>query len=106
MPPDCGKYIVPKGYVALDGISLTVCDVNDKDEYFTIMMIPHTQDHVALSKKKCGELVNLEVDMVGKYVDRCFKMYLDKNKEVEPMKLSRTRSLLQKLWPTNSSQKR
>ncbi|KAI9292349.1 riboflavin synthase [Neoconidiobolus thromboides FSU 785] len=62
------KYIVAKGYVCLDGTSLTVCDVFE--DAFTIMMIPFTQAHVIMPTKKIGDKVNLEVDMLGKYVHK------------------------------------
>lgn len=60
-------YIIPKGFIAIDGTSLTVCEVNDRERWFTIMMIAHTQEHVAQAKKQVGDTVNIEVDMVGKY---------------------------------------
>ncbi|RUP50786.1 alpha subunit of riboflavin synthase [Jimgerdemannia flammicorona] len=60
-------YIIPKGFIAIDGTSLTVCDVNDRERWFTIMMIAHTQNHVVQAKKQVGDRVNIEVDMVGKY---------------------------------------
>ncbi|KAJ2705830.1 Riboflavin synthase alpha chain [Coemansia sp. IMI 203386] len=63
-------YIIPKGFIALDGTSLTVCDVNDDDQWFTIMMIAYTQTHVVMPTKKVGDLVNIEVDMLGKYVEK------------------------------------
>lgn len=62
------KYIVRKGYVAIDGTSLTVVDVSDAG--FTFMMIPYTQDHVALAAKRAGERVNVEVDITGKYIEK------------------------------------
>ncbi|KAI7833739.1 hypothetical protein BX661DRAFT_193027 [Kickxella alabastrina] len=63
-------YIIPKGFIALDGTSLTVCDVNDDEAWFTIMMIAYTQTHVVMPTKKTGDLVNIEVDMLGKYVEK------------------------------------
>ena len=65
---DILKYIVPKGFIAVDGISLTV--VNVFDNAFDFMLISYTQQHVVLPSKNVGELVNLEVDMLGKYVER------------------------------------
>lgn len=62
------KYIVRKGYVAIDGTSLTVVDVTD--DGFTFMMIPYTQEHVALAAKRAGERVNVEVDITGKYIEK------------------------------------
>ncbi|KNE60716.1 riboflavin synthase, alpha subunit [Allomyces macrogynus ATCC 38327] len=63
-------YLIPKGYVALDGTSLTVCDVNDTARTFTIMLVAYTQEHVVMPLKKVGDTVNVEVDMLGKYVER------------------------------------
>lgn len=62
------KYVVPKGFVAVDGISLTVVDVFE--DRFTVMLVAWTQQHVTLSAKPPGSLVNIEVDMLGKYVER------------------------------------
>ena len=60
--------IVEKGSVAIDGISLTVVAVNDKT--FTVSIIPHTADNTILPDKRPGDPVNLECDIIGKYVDR------------------------------------
>lgn len=62
------RYIVGKGSVAVDGISLTVAEVTDT--YFIISMIPHTAAATALSDKKRGDRVNIETDVIGKYVER------------------------------------
>ena len=62
------KYVIEKGFVCLDGISLTACRVERNQ--FSIMMIPHTQASVALFYKQVGDLVNLEVDMLSKMVER------------------------------------
>lgn len=58
--------IIPKGSVALDGISLTV--INCSREEFTVGVIPHTYTHTALQKVAAGDTVNIETDMIGKYV--------------------------------------
>jgi len=58
--------IVPKGFIALDGASLTVCEVNRAEEYFTLVMIPHTQE--LLKKWSLGDLINIELDCMAKYV--------------------------------------
>lgn len=60
-------YVVPKGYIAIDGTSLTVCEVNHKEQWFNLMLIAHTQKNIILPKKKVGERVNLEADAMGKY---------------------------------------
>jgi riboflavin synthase len=61
-------FIVEKGYVALDGASLTVTQVDDEARTFGVMLITHTQERITLGTKPVGALVNVEVDMVGKYV--------------------------------------
>ncbi|KAI8816350.1 uncharacterized protein EV422DRAFT_591807 [Fimicolochytrium jonesii] len=68
-PIDHLRYIIPKGYVTLDGTSLTVVDVDYIQRTFSVMLIAYTQEHVVLPKKKVGEKVNLEVDQIGKYVE-------------------------------------
>jgi riboflavin synthase len=67
-PPDIMRYIVFKGSVAVDGISLTVAAVRRKS--FEIWIIPHTREVTALGDRKAGDAVNLETDLVGKYVER------------------------------------
>ncbi|BAM80834.1 riboflavin synthase alpha chain [Cyanidioschyzon merolae strain 10D] len=70
LQPDCFLYVVPKGFIAVDGVSLTVCDVNDRERTFTFMLVPYTQEHVTLPGRRPGDLVNLEMDIIGKYVQR------------------------------------
>lgn len=62
------KYIIEKGSIAIDGISLTVASVTDKN--FSVSVIPHTGLHTTLLDKKPGDTVNLENDLVGKYVEK------------------------------------
>lgn len=64
--PDLLRLIVPKGYVAIDGTSLTVVDVTSK--HFTLMLVAYTQTHITLPRKPIGDRVNIEVDILGKYV--------------------------------------
>eukprot|EP00948_MAST-09A_sp_MAST-9A-sp1_P001822 g1822.t1 len=61
--------VVPKGYVAIDGTSLTVCEVNTKEQWFTVMLIPHTQAIITLPHRKINDHVNLEFDVMAKYHD-------------------------------------
>lgn len=61
-------YIVEKGSIAIDGISLTVASVTDSD--FSVSVIPHTGTETILLKKKIGSTVNLECDLIGKYVEK------------------------------------
>ena len=67
LPPDLRRYVVEKGSVAVDGISLTVaaCD----DEAFEVAIIPHTRAVTTLGRKREGDRVNLEVDILAKYVE-------------------------------------
>jgi riboflavin synthase len=67
---DLLKYIVPKGFIAIDGTSLTVVDVFDSEDCFNFMLVAYTQNNVVIPLKKIGEKVNLEVDILGKYVER------------------------------------
>ncbi|MFZ5944464.1 MAG: riboflavin synthase [Bacillota bacterium] len=62
------EFLIPKASIAIDGISLTVVDVNADD--FTVSLIPHTMSLTTLGIKKVGAIVNLESDMIGKYVKR------------------------------------
>lgn len=62
------KYIVEKGSVAIDGISLTVAEVSG--QYFKVSTIPHTRKETNLSERKAGDVVNIECDVIGKYVER------------------------------------
>jgi riboflavin synthase len=63
--------IVPKGSIALDGISLTIAEL--RSESFTVHIIPHTWESTSLSQARVGRQVNLETDMIGKYVARYLK---------------------------------
>ncbi|HWR60619.1 MAG TPA: riboflavin synthase [Clostridia bacterium] len=62
------KYIMHKGSIAVDGISLTVQQVRERD--FKVAVIPHTRDYTTLQDRKAGYVVNLECDIIGKYVER------------------------------------
>ncbi|KAL2522812.1 lumazine-binding family protein [Forsythia ovata] len=64
------KYIVPKGFIAIDGTSLTVVDVFDEEGCFNFMLVAYTQQKVVIPLKKVGQKLNLEVDILGKYVER------------------------------------
>jgi len=65
---DILRYIVEKGSVAIDGISLTVAKVTDSS--FSVSIIPHTAAQTVLGTKKVGDIVNLENDIIGKYVEK------------------------------------
>lgn len=67
-PPEVARYLVFKGSVAVEGISLTIANL--ADDYFEIAIIPKTWELTNLSQLKPGDSVNLEVDVIGKYVER------------------------------------
>lgn len=66
--PEIMRYIVEKGSITIDGISLTVADITDQD--FSISAIPHTVSQTILKEKRQGDVVNLETDILGKYVEK------------------------------------
>lgn len=67
-PAELLRLLVEKGSVAMDGISLTVAAVSEKD--FSVSLIPHTASATSLSEKRIGDRVNLETDLIGKYVEK------------------------------------
>ncbi len=67
-PPEVMKYVINKGSIAVDGVSLTVVDF--AGETFRVSLIPHTAKLTTLGYKKAGDRVNLEADIIGKYVER------------------------------------
>ena len=71
------RYIVEKGYVTLDGASLTVTQVNDAQGWFEVMLIAYTQEKVVTAAKKPGDWVNVEIDVVGKIVEKSVTAYLE-----------------------------
>ena len=66
--PDLLKYMIEKGSIAIDGVSLTIAYVDDS--CFKVSVIPHTGEETILLKKKPGDTVNLECDLIGKYVEK------------------------------------
>jgi riboflavin synthase len=75
VPKDLMRYIVPKGSIAVDGISLTV--VACRPDGFQVTIIPHTAAVTTIGHKALGATVNLEVDMIGKYVERALQARLE-----------------------------
>lgn len=73
------RYIVEKGSITIDGISLTVARVTDED--FSVSIIPHTQANTVLADRKIGDVVNLETDIIGKYVEKLLKPQEPQKKE-------------------------
>ncbi|MBI1865240.1 MAG: riboflavin synthase, partial [Nitrospirae bacterium] len=73
VPLSLRRYLIPKGSVALDGISLTVNSVRGKR--FSVAIIPHTAKATIIGGKKAGEPFNIEVDLIGKYVEQLVQPY-------------------------------
>ena len=69
--PEIMKYIVMKGSIAIDGVSLTVAYVDSGT--FKVSVIPHTQEQTTLTSKKVGDIVNLENDVLARYVEKLMK---------------------------------
>lgn len=67
-PAELMRYIVTKGYITLDGTSLTVVDVGE--DWFSVTLVAYTQAHIVMPSKSVGDGVNIEVDVLGKYVER------------------------------------
>ena len=70
VPEKLAKYIVNQGSICLDGVSLTVGEINDANNLVTVWLIPETLERTNLSSKKSGDLINVEVDVLAKYVER------------------------------------
>ncbi len=68
LPPEFARYVARKGSIALNGVSLTVADVSEKS--FTVWIIPHTRTQTNLHTAQPGQLVNLEFDLIAKYLER------------------------------------
>jgi riboflavin synthase len=75
LPPEIERYVVTKGSVALDGISLTVASRHEAE--FDVAIIPTTHELTSLSEKAVGDPVHVEVDVVAKYVESMLEGYLD-----------------------------
>ncbi len=69
------KYVVEKGRVTLDGASLTVMRLGENS--FGVSLIPHTQEMITLGRKKVGDYINIETDLIGKYIERLMKFQDD-----------------------------
>jgi riboflavin synthase len=78
--PEIIKYIIEKGSIAIDGISLTVAKITERD--FSVSIIPHTIGQTTLGFRKKGDIVNLENDLVGKYIEK-FLTYSNNEKSTK-----------------------
>ena len=70
------RYIVPKGFITIDGTSLTVVDRDD--DGFSVAIIPYTYEHTTIAERTAGSKVNIEVDVTAKYVEQMARPYLEK----------------------------
>ena len=70
VPEDFARYIVPKGSISIDGISLTIARWGNKTNIAEAAIIPYTYDHTNIRDRKLGDAVNLEADILGKYIER------------------------------------
>jgi len=86
-PPELMRYILHKGSIAIDGISLTVTDVTE--DTFSVSLIPHTSKETTLGFKTVGDEVNLETDIIGKYVEQMLKFGNKAEKKDETSVLSK-----------------
>lgn len=68
LPRELSRYVVAKGSIAVDGVSLTVVHVDDSS--FSVSLIPTTLQHTTFGERAVGDIVNIEVDVIGKYVER------------------------------------
>ncbi|MFP5387284.1 MAG: hypothetical protein ACLGHN_14495, partial [Bacteriovoracia bacterium] len=80
-PPELRKYMISEGSIALDGISLTIARLSETT--LTVAIIPHTLEKTSLSAKKVGDVLNLEVDMIAKYIENFLRFNKDSMKNEE-----------------------
>ena len=69
------RYMAVKGFIAVDGLSLTIVELSE--DSFTVSLVDFTQQHTTIGKKKVGDIVNLEVDIIAKYVESLSKHSAD-----------------------------
>ena len=86
------KYIIKKGSICVDGISLTVVSVANNS--FVVSLIPHTAKMTTLGYKNVGDKVNLETDIIGKYVERLLEFKINKNDGIQESKSKLTKEKL------------
>lgn len=87
--PNYLKYCIPKGSIGLDGISLTIASLNEN--FIKIAIIPHTLEHTNLGKKSTGDSLNVETDIIGKYIERLINIE-DLDEEFDPNIYSKLRN--------------
>ncbi len=87
--PRLMKYVVEKGRITLDGASLTIVDFGD--DFLSVSLIPHTQEMITLGSKSIGDYLNIETDLIGKYIER---MMTFKEKKITEKKSNITENFL------------
>ena len=87
------RYVVPKGFIAIDGTSLTVVDVDTQRRTFSFMLVEYTQKKIIIPQKGIGEKVNLEVDVLGKYSETAMASLMPRLEALEAKVESLERSL-------------
>jgi len=93
---DLMQYVVPKGFVAVDGTSLTVVDVNVPERWFTFMLVAYTQQKIVVPYKEIGDKVNIEVDVLGKYSETAMSALIPRIEALEARVETLERQLLLK----------
>ncbi|EMR71236.1 putative riboflavin synthase alpha chain protein [Eutypa lata UCREL1] len=81
--PDVLRYVVFKGFIAIDGTSLTVTRVDDAEGWWEVMLIAYTQEKVVVAQKKVGDSVNVEVDVLAKYAEKSMAGFLGSQGEAQ-----------------------
>lgn len=81
IPSSLARYTVYKGSVCIDGISLTISDINAEGTVFAVTIVPHTFENTTLINLKPGSVVNIETDILGKYIE---KLILNNNLQIKP----------------------
>ena len=77
-PKDLRKYIIPKGSIAINGVSLTVASLSEN--HMEIELIPFTLEHTNLNQLKTGDIINIECDLIGKYLNQWFEEFGEKGR--------------------------
>jgi riboflavin synthase len=80
------RYMIPRGSVTIDGISLTITEVREQE--FCVSIIPHTLENTCLRQKQAGDEVNLECDLIGKYVERLLDVRANQSRQAGKSRLT------------------
>ena len=91
VPEQFSKYLIPRGSIALDGVSLTIAETNKNQ--FLISIIPHTNENTIFSHYQVGSRVNLEFDMIGKYIEHLMVKKEDEKSNRPPLTVDMLKEL-------------